>query len=643
MDVSYRKIIYLLFALSILTVLIYYPSLSGGFIHDDHANLVSNDVVKIETLSFTSLRNAATSSSAGRLKRPISMGSFALNYYFFGEDPFSFKVTNLVLHILTGFLVFFLVLTIIKALGPGRTVFSPFGVAAIVSLLWLIHPLHVSTVAYIVQRMAILSTLFSILAILLYLIGRIKSFTNTRASVKYYILCACSFIAGLYSKENAILIPVFILLIETIIFYPQTNSTRYKKSFKLSVTTAVILSIIAIIAFRHELYTYLYDWYYRLREFTLTERLNTQFRIIVYYIKWLIFPNIQELGLFHDDIPTSRSLLSPITTLFSVLFILSLLTLAAYTRNRQPLFTLGILWFFTGHLLESTIIPLEMIYEHRNYLPSVGLILAITSPVIHIFNKYKKLSRYSFHLFGLITLVFSYTTFTRASQWSDTINFAYFEVLHHPQSLRANHMLGMHYKSMAEAGHHEYKEKAYRHLEKASKIGQKRLFSEAALIALADNLNEPAKPEWIDRLAYKLSTPAPRIDDIRLLSDITACTKKACILPTDAAELLFNALEDNPRLDLRNLNHSAYHSARANFILQRGKNPLEAENHFIQAIELNPNNIQNYVDYVNLLVELNRTEEAVSYLDKARKRNRIYENKELLDALEDKVKMKALP
>ncbi len=637
MGISYLKIILLLFAFSLLTTLVYYPSLSGGFIHDDQPNLVSNDAVKIETLSLESIKNASISSSAGKLKRPISMGSFALNYYFFGEDPFSFKVTNLILHIATGCLIFFLTLKIIYALGKRETIDSAYIVASIVTLLWLIHPLHVSTVAYIVQRMAILSTLFSILAILFYIIGRLNSLSK-KASYRYYTLSICSLIAGLYSKENAILIPIFILLIEAVIFYPLIHSISYRKLFRYSVYSGIILSIVFLIVFRNDLHAYLHDWYLRSREFTISERLYTQFRIIVHYIKWLIFPNIQELGLFHDDIPNSQSLFSPITTLLSALFILCLFLLAAYIRNKQPLVTLGIFWFFIGHSLESTIIPLEMVYEHRNYLSSVGLILAITSLIIHLFKKYTKLARYTAYLFGLIAMVFSYTTFTRASQWSDPINFAYFEVLHHPESLRANHTLGMQYKGMVEAGHSEYKEKAYKHLEKASKIGQKRLFSEAALIALADNLNEPAKPEWIDRLAYKLSTPAPRIDDIQLLRELTACTSDACILPTDAGELLLDALANNPRLETRILNHSAYHSARANFILQRGKDPLVAEKHFIQAIEINPNNIQNYVDYVNLLVLLNRTEEAIEHINEARKRNRIYENIQLLDALEDKVK-----
>ena len=551
MDTSYPKIILLLFTFSILTALVYYPSLSGGFIHDDHPNLVSNDVVKIETLSLDSIKNAATSSSAGRLKRPISMGSFALNYYMFGEEPFSFKVTNLLLHIATGCLIFFLTLKIISALGKHETINSAYIVASIVTFLWLTHPLHVSTVAYVVQRMAILSALFSILAILFYITGRLNSLSN-KASYRYYLLSICSFIAGLYSKENAILIPVFILLIEAVIFYPQSHSSNYRKLFRFSVYVGIVLSIALLIAFRHELYTYLYDWYHRSREFTISERLYTQLRIIVHYIKWLIFPNIQDLGLFHDDIPNSQSLFSPITTLLSALFILCLFTLAVFTRRTQPLITIGILWFFAGHLLESTIIPLEMVYEHRNYLPSFGLILAITSLIIHLFSKFNKLTRYPIYLFGLIAMVFSYTTFTRASQWSDNINFAYFEVLHHPESLRANHTLGMQYKGMAEAGYSEYKEKAYKYLEKASKIGQKRLFSEAALIALADNLSEPAKPEWIDRLAYKLSTPAPRIDDIQLLKEITACTNDACILPTDAGELLFNALGANPRLTRAN-------------------------------------------------------------------------------------------
>lgn len=627
MHISIKHISLSLVVISILTVAVYFPSLSGGFIHDDHPNLVFNSKVQIETLDIESLITAATSSNAGTLKRPISMGSFALNYYFFGSDPFSFKLTNVILHIFTAILIFMITYQIHKAVSNNghRQNNSTYWFASIVTLIWLVHPLHVSTVAYAVQRMAILSALFSLLAILFYTIGRTKIIANASSGTVHFILCVFSALLGVYSKENAALTPIFIILIEVIIFYPQTNSETYKKFSRFSISIITILIVTLLLIFRNDLNAFLSDWYNTTREFTISERLYTQARVIIYYIKWLVFPNIQELGLFHDDIPLSQSIISPITTLLSIVTIGILIITAIRIRKAYPLISLGISWFFIGHLLESTIIPLEMTYEHRNYLPSIGLILAATNLAGNAIDNKAKLKHYSSTFVVVLLTILSLITLTRAGQWSAPISFAYFEARHHPNSLRATHTLGMEYKGMTEAGYTEYKDKAYMYLEKASELGEERLFSEAALLRLAYKLNEPAKPVWIDRMAYKLSTLVPRIDDISLLKGVTECTNETCLLPNDAAQVLFNAIESNPKLKINKRNHSLYHSARANFILQRGKDPLDAENHLIKAIELNPDDIQSYADYVNLLLALNRPKEARTYVYKAKERNSIYE------------------
>ena len=365
--------------ISILALLIYMPTLHGHFIHDDQPNLVTNNQVQIKNLDIDSLKNAATSSGAGTLKRPISMGSFALNYYFFGESPFSFKLTNVVLHIITGILVYLVTFFLLNSISKKENINSSIWFASIVALIWMIHPLHVSTVAYVIQRMAILSTIFSLLAIMFYLIGRIKLLNKSQVWSQYFFLCIVSIVLGVFSKENAILVPILIILIEIVIFYPQTYSDSLKITAKYSFTIFSLVVLFTIFIFRQDIYSHLLEWYYSTREFTISERLYTQSRIIIHYIKWLLFPNIQEMGLFHDDIQNSTSLISPITTLLSILTICALAIFAIVIRKMIPLASLGIGWFFTGHLLESTIIPLEMVYEHRNYLPSVGLIIAVIS------------------------------------------------------------------------------------------------------------------------------------------------------------------------------------------------------------------------------------------------------------------------
>ena len=637
MRISIKLITISLVSLLILTASIYYPSLFGGFYHDDRPNLVFNKDVQIDILSIESIQKAATSSSAGTLLRPISMASFALNYYFFGDDPFSFKLTNVFLHFITAIFVFLVTHKINNTVSNSRNNNSSFALAAVVATIWLIHPLHVSTVAYAIQRMAILSTLFSLIAIFFYMVGRDKILTDIRSGSFLLFMCIISILLGIYSKENAALTPFFIALLEVIIFYPQTKSEKYKQYLKYFTLFVLIIMITLFIIFHNNINNFISNWYHETREFTASERLYTQSRIIIYYIKWLMLPNIQELGLFHDDIPLSNSITSPITTLLSIIAIITLIAIAFIVRKKHPIIALGIGWFFIGHILESTIIPLEMIYEHRNYLPSVGLILIVSHISSHAILRFKKLNLYKHYIFFITVAIFSTITYVRASQWSDPINFAYFEALHHPNSLRASHILGLEYKGMVEQGYGEYRDDAYKYLDKASQLGERRLFSEFSLIQLAHSLNEPANPIWIDRMTKKLSVPVLRIEDILIIKELTLCKNSTCLLPRDASEVLFDAIKSNPRLNLDSRIEASYYSARANFILERGGDPNEAEGYLKKAIPLTPNKIQNYVDYINFLILMGRPTEAIHYLESAKEKNRRYENMLLLDELSDTI------
>lgn len=642
MLISYKRVSLTLAALFTIAIVIYYPALNGGFYHDDLPNLVFNEKVQIDSLSIESIKEAATSSSSGTLKRPISMGTFGLNYYFFGDSPLSFKLTNVFLHAITATLILFISYHLRSLTSTNKSANTHFIIAVFVSYIWLVHPLHVSTVAYIVQRMAILSTLFSLLAILFYLIGRTRIISDAKNASKYFFFCLIAILLGIYSKENAILTPIFILLIEAIIFFPRTNSEKFKKYAGISISIFAAATFITILIFQSDIYEFLSQWYYTTREFTLSERLYTQARIIIYYIKWLFFPDIHELGLFHDDIPLSSSLTSPITTLLSIIALSLIVGLAIKIRRNFPLISLGIGWFFIGHLLESTIIPLEMIYEHRNYLPSVGLIIAAIDIANRIFHRLKKLKKYSIVIAASIIVIFSVVTLTRASQWSDPLSFAYFEAQHHPNSLRANHSLGLEYKGLVEAGELQYKDDAYLYLGKASQLGKRRLYSEIALLRLSIHLNESARPEWIDKMAYKLATPVLRLDDLLILKELTICKNDECLLPKDAALILLKATKSNPRLNLDNRIHAKYHSIMATYLLQRGNDIDLAESNLKKAIEINPEEIQYYVDYINLLIAINRPADAIKYIETAKKKNRIYQNIPVLDQL-NKTLIEALP
>src|SRR6185437_12049347 len=177
------------------------------------------------------------------------------------------------------------------------------------------------------------------------------------------------------------------------------------------------------------------------RDFTLARRLLTEPRVLVDYLHWTLLPNPMVLSLYHDEIVVSTGLLMPWTTLGAIVLLLTLIALAVWLRNRQPLVSLGIGWFFAGQLLTATIIPLELVYEQRMYFSSIGVLLAagalllgqrwkITLPIVRMF------------LVTSALLWYAAATNLRAREWSNPLRLAVTEASAHPTSERAMYEAG---------------------------------------------------------------------------------------------------------------------------------------------------------------------------------------------------------
>jgi len=208
--------------IAIIAAIVYYPGLSGGFLLDDVTNIVNNTSLRLDSLSTVSIREAAFSSDAGILHRPVSMLSFAANYYFFGPDPASFKSFNLVIHLLNGIGLFILANAV---LGAHRNLNAPelpakqlkwlvFWVSAI----WTIHPANLTSVLYVVQRMTSLSSFFMIAGLNLYVLGRIRRIGGRGGMVLILTSAVPLPVLAILSKENGALLPLFMLVIELAIF-----------------------------------------------------------------------------------------------------------------------------------------------------------------------------------------------------------------------------------------------------------------------------------------------------------------------------------------------------------------------------------------------------------------------------------------
>jgi len=604
--------------LILLTSIAYYPGLSGDYLFDDTSNLLQNTALDMDTLDMDSLHSAAYSSGSGMLRRPVSMASFALNRYFFGIAPYSHKVINLVIHLLTGCLLFLFSRLLISAYQqysrPALSVQAARWIPVIVCGLWLVHPLNLTSVLYIVQRMTSLAALFTVAGLCLYVVGRLQMLKGRHG---LSIILAGLFVMGglaIFSKENGLLLPLYMLVVEIAAFRFRGKNGLADKSiiafFSLVVAIPALLALLYLVTHADSVLGY------GSRDFTLYERILTESRVLVFYLKMVIIPSVQELGLYHDDFTLSHGLLDPPTTLLSLLALAALLLGSLLLLGKRPLVSLGILWFFTGHLLESTIIPLEIAHEHRNYLADYGILLAATCAVAQApLKKLKRFTRVPVPL--LFILLFSYTTWLRSEQWSDNVNHAIYEARHHPNSHRAVFSAGRIHGRLAIEGHRSSienhrrnKEQAYAYLEKARALDRTGIMSEVTLIKLSFILGEPLSPDWFEDMLEKLSRYPISPADVSALQTLSACTQDICTIEPERMETLFDiALEQkNARL----VTAYGYYTINTRDNFDKGLTLFE------YAVELDPREPQYRKNLINLLVFMGKLDEAERRLQEFR-------------------------
>lgn len=448
------------------TWLVYFPGLNGPFVFDDRANLIEQPQIHVSELNFESLSRAAQSSGSGPLGRPIAMASFAVNYYFAGLNAFAYKATNLAIHLISGLLIYLLTVRLLGHVPHLQDVTRTFltqdrrrWIGLAVAAIWLCHPLNLTSVLYIVQRMNSLATLFMLTGLLTYAIGREQIREGRRLGLLTVFGAVPGFtLLAMHSKENGALLPVLVILVEVFFFrfVAAPGTSRPFKWLWWIVFAGPVLAGLIMIGLKPRVFLNLDG--YSFRDFTLGDRLLTEGRVLWFYLRLIVLPDIRDMGLYHDDIATSRGLLDPISTLPALLGIAGLIAGTILLRRRQPLLAFGILWFFAAHSLESTFIPLELAHDHRNYLPMWGILLIV---VWYLARPYPKLSDHPALRYSVIALVFvmmSFATYARANFWKSEWSLVNHDVLNHPQSARAHVSLGI---AQYERGLHEQAQQSF--------------------------------------------------------------------------------------------------------------------------------------------------------------------------------------
>ncbi|WP_449429378.1 hypothetical protein [Rhodanobacter umsongensis] len=437
-----------LFALFVLCAMTYLGGLHGGFLFDDFQNIVNNTALLRPAGSADRWLAIALSSDSGIgiLRRPLSMLSFGLNVDWFGMNPFAFKTVNLVIHLLNGGLLYALARRLVVPLlgrrHPDRVV-RPEYLALLATGLWLLHPLNVSGVIYIVQRMNELAALFTLAGLLCYVEGRQRMLHDEPG-----LLLALAGLVGfsllaVLSKENGALIVAYALVIETTCYRFGAPQPLQKQALKVffGLTVALPIALFMIHLAFHPQWL-LGPGGYASRDFTLYQRLLSEARILCDYLVWIFVPVPAWMGLFHDDIITSTGLFNPVTTALSIAFLLALVAMAWKLRRRCPGLAFAVAWFLIGHAMESTILPLELVFEHRNYLPMAGLLLGAVCALAPLVPM-----RWPARWIGagcvVLLLIVAGLTTVRAISWGgNTLSLALTEAQHHPASARAQYEAG---------------------------------------------------------------------------------------------------------------------------------------------------------------------------------------------------------
>ncbi|MDT8387670.1 MAG: hypothetical protein RQ736_09155 [Thiogranum sp.] len=344
--------------------------ISGGFLFDDYNNLQGLATLT-QTPGLDSTLAYVLNGLSSTLGRPLSLASFAAQYSDWPGNPAGFKIVNILIHLFNGWLVFTVVRALLRLQPDTRAAtWIPLATAT----LWVLHPLQVSTVLYVVQRMTELSALFMLLGLRLYLLGRESALqNNVRRAYSFMTLGIITGLGlGVLSKENAALMPLLVLVIEfTLLNQVQRPAAwRVWSSLFLVLPTLLLLGYLAM-QFQS------FSAQYALRDFTFAERLFTEARILFDYLGKILLPTPGAFGLLFDDFRLSRGLFDPLSTVFAVAGIAGLITGGIILRRREPVLAFAILWFFAAHLLESSVIPLELYFEHRNYLALFGPAFAL--------------------------------------------------------------------------------------------------------------------------------------------------------------------------------------------------------------------------------------------------------------------------
>jgi tetratricopeptide (TPR) repeat protein len=411
----------------LLIVISYSNSFSVPFHFDDFSNISENSRLHLDNLYPETIYDAAFKNKSGnrKLYRPVSNLSIAVNWYLGQSDVIGYHIFNISIHIFTAFFLYLTCVNLLKTPNLCRQFEfeeDKYFIAILTACLWALNPIQTQAVTYIVQRMAAMAAMFYIMGIYCYLKARFGDSWTKRLLWSLGVMIV--FLLAVGSKENAIMFPISLLLVEMVFFQNMTNPDIRKKMMVLGSVVLFTVFVSGIWLFlSSEFINHILSGYEN-RSFTFSERLLTQPRIVVFYLSQIFYPISDRLSLDHD-IVVSTGLFSPWTTFAAIVLIVGLISIAIWQIKKRPLLAFAILFFFLHHIIESSVIALELIFEHRNYLPSLFLFLPVAAGLKRGIDYYLK-NRHSKIMGGMLIgfcviliMMLGLGTYVRNMAWAD--------------------------------------------------------------------------------------------------------------------------------------------------------------------------------------------------------------------------------
>jgi hypothetical protein len=417
---------------AVLTFFAYRPGLQGGFQLDDGSNLGGLERVSQDP-SLEALQQYVLKGIASPLGRPLSLLSFAAQAGDWPDNPRAFLLANVLLHLFNGGLLFWWLALLQRLREPDPA--APLFVPLAATVLWLLAPIQASSVLYVVQRMTELSATFVFLGMGLYLIGRAALARGAQGAGLAWMSLGLAVGAGLgtLAKENSAQMPLMVLALEATLLagLPRPRAWRAWAVPFLALPSLALLAYVAWIGATGAGFFG--------RDFTAGERLLTEPRVLFMYVYKLFAAWPSAVRLWYDDFAISRSLFDPWTTALALVALAAATAAAWRARRRWPMPAFAVLWFLACHVLESSALPLELVFEHRNYQAGVGpwLALAAGAHVVLARASSAQARTVLAALAGVYLLLQAAVTWQIATMWGRPLEFAALMAERLPDSRRA--------------------------------------------------------------------------------------------------------------------------------------------------------------------------------------------------------------